>query len=137
MLLLYGNMIFNAFGPRNELLMRAAEKVKPVTQWIMDHCRREMLAPGGFGDMIYQAADAGEISLDEAPLLVRSFLSAGVDTTVNGIGNALLCLAQHPEQYARLHADLSLADSRREAHRPLRPNPLPYGGFDPVRGSQE
>ena len=109
MLLLYGNMIFNAFGPRNELLMKAAEKVKPLTQWIMDHCRREMLAPGGFGDMIYQAAEAGEISFDEAPLLVRSFLSAGVDTTVNGIGNALLCLAQHPEQYAKLHADPSLA----------------------------
>jgi cytochrome P450 len=109
MLLLYGNMIFNAFGPRNELLRRAAEKVEPVTQWIMDHCRRDMLRPGGFGDMIYQAADAGEISLQEAPLLVRSFLSAGVDTTVNGIGNALLCLAQHPEQYARLHRDPSLA----------------------------
>ena len=109
MLLLYGNMIFNAFGPRNELLLRAAEKVKPVTQWIMDHCQREMLRPNGFGDMIYQAADAGEISHAEAPLLVRSFLSAGVDTTVNGIGNALLCLAQHPEQYARLRADPSLA----------------------------
>ena len=109
MLLLYGNMIFNAFGPRNELLMRAAEKVKPVTQWIMDHCRREMLKPNGFGDMIYQAADAGEISHEEAPLLVRSFLSAGVDTTVNGIGNALLCLARHPDQYAKLRADPSLA----------------------------
>jgi cytochrome P450 len=109
MLLLYGNMIFNAFGPRNELLMRSVEKVRPVTQWIMDHCKREMLAPGGLGDMIYQAAEAGEISFEEAPLLVRSFLSAGVDTTVNGIGNALLCLAQHPEQYAKLHADPSLA----------------------------
>jgi cytochrome P450 len=109
MLLLYGNMIFNAFGPRNDLLMRAVQKVQPVTQWIMDHCRREMLAPNGFGDMIYQAADAGEITQAEAPLLVRSFLSAGVDTTVNGIGNALLCLAQHPEQYAKLHADPSLA----------------------------
>ena len=109
MLLLYGNMIFNAFGPRNELLMRAAEKVKPVTQWIMDHCKRDMLRPGGFGDMIYQAADAGEISREEAPLLVRSFLSAGVDTTVNGIGNALLCLARHPEQYSKLHADPTLA----------------------------
>ena len=109
MLLLYGNMIFNAFGPRNELLMRSVEKVRPVTQWIMDHCRREMLAPGGLGDMIYQAAEAGDISFEEAPLLVRSFLSAGVDTTVNGIGNALLCLAQHPEQYAKLHADPSLA----------------------------
>jgi cytochrome P450 len=109
MLLLYGNMIFNAFGPRNELLMRAVEKVMPVTQWIMDHCKREMLRPGGFGDLIYQAADAGEISHEEAPLLVRSFLSAGVDTTVNGIGNALLCLALHPEQYAKLHADPALA----------------------------
>lgn len=108
-LLLYGNMIFNAFGPRNELLARAAEKVQPVTEWIMGHCQRDKLRPGGFGDLIYQAADAGEISHDEAPLLVRSFLSAGVDTTVNGIGNALLCLARHPEQYAKLRADLSLA----------------------------
>lgn len=108
-LLLYGNMIFNAFGPRNELLQRAAEKVQPVTAWIMDHCQRAALRPGGFGDLIYQAADAGELSQAEAPLLVRSFLSAGVDTTVNGIGNALLCLAQNPEAYARLRADPTLA----------------------------
>jgi len=100
-LLVYGDMIFNAFGPRNELLARAAEKVQPVTAWIMAHCQRTMLRPGGFGDQIYQAADAGEISQEEAPLLVRSFLSAGVDTTVNGIGNALWCLARNPQAYAR------------------------------------
>ena len=109
MLLLYGDMIFNAFGPRNELLQRAAERVQPVTAWIMEHCQRAALRPGGLGDLIYQAADAGELSHEEAPLLVRSFLSAGVDTTVNGLGNALLCLAQHPAQYARLRADHSLA----------------------------
>lgn len=108
-LLLYGDMIFNSFGPRNELLARAAEKVQPVTAWIMDHCKRERLRPGGFGDLIYQAADAGELTQEEAPLLVRSFLSAGVDTTVNGIGNALYCLARHPGQYAKLHADPGLA----------------------------
>lgn len=104
-LLLYGDMIFNSFGPRNELFVRATEKVKPVTQWVMDHCQRAALRPGGLGDLIYQAADAGEITQDEAPMLVRSFLSAGVDTTVNGLGNALLCFAQHPEQYAKLRAD--------------------------------
>ena len=109
MLLLYGDMIFNAFGPRNELLQRAAQRVQPLTAWIMEHCQRAALRPGGLGDLIYQAADAGELSHDEAPLLVRSFLSAGVDTTVNGIGNALLCLAQNPDQYAKLRADASLA----------------------------
>ena len=108
-LLVYGNMIFNAFGPRNERLRKSAENLQQVTAWIMEHCQREHLRPGGFGDLIYQAADAGEITHQEAPLLVRSFLSAGVDTTINGLGNAVLCLAQHPDEYERLRADLSLA----------------------------
>lgn len=108
-LLLYGDMIFNAFGPRNERLRKAAERVEPVTAWIMAHCARENLRKDGFGEMIWQAADAGEITHAEAPMLVRSFLSAGVDTTVNGLGNAILCLARHPEQYALLHADHGLA----------------------------
>lgn len=108
-LLLYGDMVFNALGPRNELLERSSEQVVPVTEWIMNHCKRENLRPGGFGDQIHQAADAGEITHEEAPLLVRSFLSAGVDTTINAIGNALLCLARNPAAYERLHADPSLA----------------------------
>lgn len=108
-LLVYGDMIFNSMGPRNELLAKSTARVAEVTQWIMEHCRRENLRPGGFGDQIYQAADAGEISPEHAPMLVRSFLSAGVDTTINGIGNALFSLAHHPDQYAMLHADPGLA----------------------------
>jgi len=108
-LLIYGDMIFNSMGPRNELLAKATERVGPVTEWIMTHCQRDHLRPGGFGDQIYQAADAGEISQEQAPLLVRSFLSAGVDTTINGLGNALFSLAHHPGEYAKLHADPKLA----------------------------
>jgi len=108
-LLLYGDMVFNSFGPRNPVFLKAAERYEPVSRWIMDKCRREELRPGGFGDLIYQAADQGEITYDEAPLLVRSFLSAGVDTTVNGLGNALYCMASYPDQYARLTAMPELA----------------------------
>ena len=108
-LLVYGDLIFNSMGPRNALLAKAAERMGPVTDWIMRRCQRDQLRPGGFGDQIYQAADAGEISFEQAPLLVRSFLSAGVDTTINGLGNSLYALAHHPEQYAKLHADPSLA----------------------------
>lgn len=108
-LLLYGNMIFNSFGPRNERLAKSAELVQPVTEWIMSHCNREKLSPDGFGAQIYEAADRGEITQAEAPMLVRSFLSAGVDTTINGIGNALLCLANHPAEFDKLRENLTLA----------------------------
>ncbi len=108
-LLLYGDMVFNANGPRNELLAKSTERVGPVTEWIMRRCQRDMLAPGGFGAQIWEAADRGDITHEQAPMLVRSLLSAGVDTTINGLGNALFCLATHPEEYAKLHSDPSLA----------------------------
>lgn len=104
-LLLYGNMVFNSFGPHNHIFQEAVQRYEPVRDWIMTQCKRENLRPGGFGEQIYQAAEAGEITLEEAPMLVRSFLSAGVDTTVNGIGNAIYSLVQHPDQYAKLAAD--------------------------------
>jgi cytochrome P450 len=108
-LLVYGDMVFNSMGPRNELLAKSAARVGPVTEWIMAHCARDHLRPGGFGDQIYQAADSGEITHEQAPMLVRSFLSAGVDTTINGIGNTLFALANHPAEYTKLHADPTLA----------------------------
>lgn len=108
-LLIYGDMVFNSMGPRNELLTKSAARLGPVTEWIMAHCARDHLRPGGFGDQIYQAADKGEITHEQAPMLVRSFLSAGVDTTINGIGNTLFALAHHPTEYEKLHADPTLA----------------------------
>lgn len=108
-LLPYGNMAFNAFGPRNELLAAAMANAEPVQSWIADSCQRERLAPGGFGARIWAAADAGEITEEEAPLLVRSLLTAGVDTTVNGLAAFVYCVATHPEQWALLRQDPSLA----------------------------
>ena len=67
------------------------------------------LAPDGFGGCIHARVDTGDITATEAPLLVRSLLSAGIDTTVNGIGAAIYCLARFPDQLARLRADPSLA----------------------------
>lgn len=108
-LVLYGDMVFNALGPRNERLQRSMDRLAPVSSWIMDHCRRDALRPGSLGAQIYQAVDTGEITEAQAPMLVRSFLSAGVDTTIYGIANLLLTLANHPDEYAKLHAAPALA----------------------------
>jgi cytochrome P450 len=41
-------------------------------------------------------------------MLVRSFLSAGIDTTVYGLGNALYCLARYLEQWRALRENPNL-----------------------------
>ena len=105
----YGAMVFNAFGPQNEILRESMRGMEAIVDWIMAQCRRENLRPGGLGLEVYEAADAGQVTLEEAPILVRSFLSAGVDTTVNGIGNTLWCFATHPDQWRKLHANPTIA----------------------------
>ncbi|TMJ16529.1 MAG: cytochrome P450 [Alphaproteobacteria bacterium] len=107
-LLSYGNMVFNSFGPRNDLFEKAMANAGPVRDWIMSKCSRAALAPDGLGIQIFAAVDSGELTELEAGMLVRSFLSAGIDTTVYGLGNALYCFANYPEQWAVLRENPSL-----------------------------
>ncbi|MBV9561761.1 MAG: cytochrome P450 [Bradyrhizobium sp.] len=108
-LLPYASLVFNAFGPPNHLRQEAIERSAPHQAYIAEQCRRENLAPGGFGACIHAEVDEGRITAAEAPLLVRSLLSAGLDTTVNGIGAAIYCLARFPEQWKLLRDDPTLA----------------------------
>ncbi|MEE8465104.1 MAG: cytochrome P450 [Dehalococcoidia bacterium] len=105
----YGEMVFSAIGPDNELRRNAMAKGPDVIPWIMEQCKRENLKPEGFGASIYAAADANEITEEEAGMLVRSMLSAGVDTTVAAIGSAVWCLANNPDQFEKLKTDPNLA----------------------------
>lgn len=108
-LLPYSNLNFQAMGPRNDLYHRAVEEAAKAAEYVAWQVRRESLAPDGLGMRIYEAADAGEVTDEEAALLVRTFLGAGVDTTIYGIGLALHALLEHPDQWDLLHADPGLA----------------------------
>ena len=107
--LTYGAMVFAGMGPENDYFRSLMAHAPTVLPWVAAKCRREALAPGSFGAQVYEAADTGEITEEEAPLLVRSFLSAGLDTTISATGMALYSLARHPEQWAILAANPSLA----------------------------
>jgi hypothetical protein len=102
-------MAFNAFGPRNTFFEDAMRDAEPVLAWIQAQVQRDALAPGGFGAAVYDAADAGQLTAQEASLVVRSILTAGVDTTVSGIGAAVYCLACFPDQFRKLRNDPTLA----------------------------
>lgn len=108
-LLPYGSFVFNSFGPRNALVEEAEKLIGPAVAWINAQTARDKLAPGGFGDQIWAAADRGDITYEQAPLIVRSVLTAGLDTTVNGLSAVLYAFATHPEQYQLLRTERSRA----------------------------
>jgi hypothetical protein len=107
-LLDYATIVFNAFGPDNDVLREGNEGKEAAIEWVAEACKRDNLKEGGWGMAVFEAADRGECTHDEAERLVRSFLSAGVDTTVNGIGHMVLALAGHPEEYQKLRSNPSL-----------------------------
>jgi cytochrome P450 len=104
-LLPYAATVFNMFGPDNALRRAAVAQMAPHVEWIASQCKREALTDDGIGAAIHAGADAGEVTRQEAELLVRSLLSAGFDTTVHCVGAAIRQLALNPGQFAALRAD--------------------------------
>lgn len=104
-LLPFSNMLFNSFGPENDIFRQSITESAAVVKQLFAQCERAALSPDGFGAQIYQAADEGRISPDKAPSLVRSVLSAGFDTTVAGLGNAIYAFAVNPDQWQLVRED--------------------------------
>jgi cytochrome P450 len=104
----FSHMVWATLGPENELFHEAMVGIEPVLVWIAQCCNRENLAPGGIGMAIYQLADEGLITQDEAKLLAQTVLSAGSDTTVLTMANTLRAFALFPDEYQRLRADPQL-----------------------------
>ena len=105
----FGNMVWATMGPMNALFQETmASTGQPVIDWATDACKRENLQSGTLGMAMYEAADRGEITADEAYLLVGILLSAAADTTVMTLANAIRAFAEFPEQYAMLRRDPSL-----------------------------
>jgi len=105
----YADHIFNALGPRNERVLQGECRSEALAEWATAKCARESLKPEGFGSEIWAAADRGDIMHELAPLLTRSLLSAGVDTTVYGLSAMLYGFATHPDQWAALRQNPNLA----------------------------
>lgn len=108
-LLPYADHVFNSGGPRNDLVKKGEARAPELSEWATNACQRDALKPTGFGADIWAAADRGEIMHEQAPLLARSLVSAGVDTTVYGLSALLYAFASHPDQWELLKANPHLA----------------------------
>lgn len=107
-LLPWGDMAFNSFGPNNERFQRSAENAKRVIDYVMSTSTRAALVNDGFGRELYAMVDKGRLEEDEAGVLVRSMMTAGLDTTVTGLSASVYAFASHPDQWDKVRADPKL-----------------------------
>ena len=105
----FGHMVWATMGPMNELFHQAMENTGAVIEWATVCCQRENLDPDGLGMQMFHAADRGQITQDEAKLLVGILLSAAADTTVMTMATAIRAFCLFPEQYQLLRSDPSLS----------------------------
>ena len=104
----FGHMVWATMGPENELFREAMVDLDPVLAWLEQCCDRDNLAEGGMGLALYALADEGVVTQAEAKLLLQTVLSAGSDTTILTLANALQALALFPEEYRKLQAEPGL-----------------------------
>ena len=102
---------FDTLGPDNERCLAGWDGFADLMDVATKIAVPDHLAPGGWGDGIYAAADRGEIDRRACPGLMLAYLWAGMDTTANGIGSAIALFADHPDQWDLLRSDRSLLAS--------------------------
>ncbi|WP_421851382.1 cytochrome P450 [Oricola sp.] len=110
-LLIYNKYLVKgrSYGRHDPWSEEELQEARRVTKWVEKTCRGDSVSANGFGAQIYEAHDRGEISEHEANMLIRSFLSAGTDTTFGTIANAIYFLLQNPDQMALLKANPDMA----------------------------
>jgi cytochrome P450 len=106
-LIVAGNYTFNSHGPHNERYLAAKKAFDEVAPWFAATRRRSNLVPGGFGEQLYQAEDAGELKPGVAESLMGTFLRGGLDTTISGLGSTLMYLSRDPGLWTSLRQDRS------------------------------
>lgn len=106
MLVRFGHAQFNMFGPKNEIYRESMAAAAEVFEWVAINCKRDAVQPGKICMAMYEAADAGDITQEEAEMLVQVLYSAGSDTTIYTIGNILRALAENPSQYELLRSNV-------------------------------
>lgn len=100
--------IFHAFGPLTPRLQERLPKIESYLQYTRDMLNRDVLAPNSWGSAVLDAADEGRLPIESARTLMTSYMIAGVDTTVNSIGNLIQFLVGRPDIWSALKEDPSL-----------------------------
>ncbi|MGY8631958.1 cytochrome P450 [Bradyrhizobium sp. 14AA] len=90
---------FNCFGPINERTKAAFPIVGEMVQYAFTQCVPGKLKPGGWAQMVWDAAERGEIDRDICPFLMNDYMGPSLDTTIFATTSAIWLFARHPDEW--------------------------------------
>jgi cytochrome P450 len=103
---------FNMLGAHGAELMAGVQGFnEELTTFIHSLASEGGYIPGGLADSLFKSVGTADLSFEEAGSLVFGLIVAGMDTTVNLIGNMIYNLIEYPGQWEKLRNDPGLAAS--------------------------
>jgi cytochrome P450 len=99
---------FDCFGPINDRTKTAFPIVGEMVQYAFTQCVPGKLMPGGWAQMIWDAADRGEIDASICPFLMNDYMGPSLDTTIFATTSAIWLFANHPAQWDMVRQNPSL-----------------------------
>lgn len=100
--------LFDALGPEGNPRTVTGIEVAVEAFTYLHTLPRDALDPHGWAAGLFRAADEGLLSHDEARKMMMDYTGPALDTTINGLGNALSLFAHHPVQWTLLRSDPAL-----------------------------
>ena len=110
-LITWSSAIQDAFAPLEYVRSETAGAVVGAFFEYMQSIERKDLVPGGWADQLFAAADAGEITLEQARGLMSDYIVPSLDTTIYSTGEMLHSLATTPGAWEKLKANPDLISS--------------------------
>lgn len=101
----WADAAFAAQGPEGQETVDGFSVLQQQISYLITTATRDELAPGSMGRAIYEAADEGRIDHKSCVPLMSAYLTAGLDTTINAIGNAVYYFSKNPDQWDLVRKD--------------------------------
>jgi cytochrome P450 len=99
---------FNCFGPMNERAQESFPILQGAVEYSSDPTLRERLKPGGWAARLFEAADHGELPLDQPGKMLNDYWAPSLDTTILAITSAVRLFGEHPDQWDIVRENPSL-----------------------------
>lgn len=99
---------FDVLGPMNARGQAALPRFGEMMTYIAERAQPSAVAPGSWAAKLFEAADAGEVTAQQATAMLVDYLGPSLDTTIFATGHMLHLFAQNPAQWARLREDPTL-----------------------------